>query len=182
MVELLVEAGAAVCPTNTARKTPLHLAAMGGPRWSTAAAAEASSLPGEEEEEVGDEFSATGTAVFAVNADGGSAMVSFLVRLGAGTEAVDIHGNTPLICAAKRGNYLTVDALLRLGARITASNVRGHTALHVSAFAHQLPVVVRKRSGMTLSMKRDSAPRHREPSLYSVSSGNLCAGMQRWAS
>ena len=94
-----------------------------------------------DDDDAGDEFSVASPEA---NTDGGSAMVTLLVRLGAGTEAADIHGNTPLICAAKRGNFRAVDTLLRLGARPYAANVRGHTALHVAAFAHQLPVVVRR--------------------------------------
>jgi len=73
--------------------------------------------------------------------DGGSAMITLLARLGANLDAIDAEQNTPLLLAAKRGNYLAVETLLTLGARIYAQNIRGHTALHIAAFHHHIPVV-----------------------------------------
>jgi ankyrin repeat protein len=151
MVSLLVDAGATINATNSVRKTPLHLAATGGPRWSpgvakgAAGASASATLPPSSASvasaPVGeDDILPEGN--HDANSDGGSAMVVLLVRLGANLEALDNHDNTPLISAAKHGNYLTVDTLLHLGAHVYAANVRGQTALHIAAFSHQLPVVV----------------------------------------
>lgn len=68
-------------------------------------------------------------------------MISLLVHLGANLEAVDEELNTPLVFAARRGNYLAAETLLMAGARPYAANIRGQTALHAATFAHHVPVV-----------------------------------------
>jgi ankyrin repeat protein len=130
-VSLLFDAGANVNATSSQRKTPLHMAATGGPAFEAGFKllrplppmdAPPSHPPG-------------GTA------DGNSAMVSHLTKLGANLEAVDLEGNTPLLAAARCNNHLCVQRLLLLGARVYHANVRGHTALHLAAFHHCEPAV-----------------------------------------
>lgn len=143
VVELLYNAGANANATNSVRKTPLHMSAAGGPHFSSGENlipkdAEAQSSSQHDNDDADDE---DGAGKVGGTADGNTAMITLLVKLGSNLEAADLEGNTPLIAAAKRGNHLGVQTLLTLGARIYAQNIRGHTALHMSAFLHQLPVV-----------------------------------------
>jgi ankyrin repeat protein len=142
--------------TTTTRKTPLHMAATGGPNFNPArhltprdpeAEAAAAAAAEAEAEVAGGEgglhlsASRRSLAGDGASEDGNAGMITLLVRLGADIEHVDLEGGTPIIAAAKRGNHLGVDTLLNLDARIYAQNIRGHTALHVAAFAHHIPVV-----------------------------------------
>jgi ankyrin repeat protein len=115
---------------------------------------QADALAEEADREAGDQFlaqtgrsatSQSGRKASAVSggssSDGGAATIALLVRLGARVEAADEEGNTPLMVAAKRGNYRAVDTLLTLGANIYAQNIRGQTCLHMATFQRRLPVI-----------------------------------------
>ena len=148
-VRLLFEAGADVNAANCLQKSPLHLAAVGGPHFEPGHKL----LPTGAGADGGDEAAAAAGGAAGAGegapphsgpggtADGNHAVIVLLSKLGANLEAVDLEGNTPLIAAARRGNHLGVQTLLNLGARCYAQNIRGHTALHAAAFAKQLPCV-----------------------------------------
>ncbi len=156
VVRLLFEAGADVNASNCLQKSPLHLAAVGGPHFEpghrllpggagAAEVSEAAAAAAAAAEEGGEGAAAQHQAAAhsgpGSTADGNHAVIVLLAKLGANLEAVDLEGNTPLIAAARRGNHLGVETLLNLNARCYAQNIRGHTALHVAAFAKQLPCV-----------------------------------------
>jgi len=145
VARLLFDAGADINAVNCLQKTPLHLAAAGGPHFEAGhnvlPKPGAASADGEDADDAEDAHDAAQLKGPGGTNDGNHAIIVLLVKLGANLEAVDSEGNTPLITAARRGNHLGVETLLKLGARCYAQNIRGHTCLHVAAFAKQLPCV-----------------------------------------
>lgn len=60
-------------------------------------------------------------------------LVELLVRFGAKVNAIDKHGNTPLILAAGAADDKVLNALLIAGAEVNAANKEGQTALMEAA-------------------------------------------------
>ncbi len=74
-------------------------------------------------------------ALSAAARQGAASLVAALLDAGAGTDAADADGWTPLRAAAWAGHADTVAVLLRRGARADASDAEGRTALRAAAWA-----------------------------------------------
>lgn len=60
-------------------------------------------------------------------------MVEYLISKGARIDAGMSNGDSPLHCAALKGNAEVVEALLQCGAPVSAKNTSGQTPLHYAA-------------------------------------------------
>ena len=88
-----------------------------------------------------------------------SQAVEFLLSHGADLESTDIHGETPLMWAAKHGNTEVVETLLKHGASLDMRDKADWTALELAQFAgHSNVVDLLKAKGASASRKgkRDS--------------------------
>lgn len=65
--------------------------------------------------------------------NGKANMVRFLLKNNADINAVDLNGNTPLICAVINGKYPMVKRLIRNGADVYSADSGGNTAIHLAA-------------------------------------------------
>jgi ankyrin repeat protein len=121
LVQLLIDAGAALDALDYCNRTPLHIAASKGHSDAARALLEA------------------GAAVNACNTDGKSilhyaavqgskAVVSLLLAFGADVTAVDVQRETPLFAAVRAGQRLAAAVLVQAGADTTALNCWGELA------------------------------------------------------
>ena len=69
----------------------------------------------------------------AVSEYSNTAVLKYLVINGADIDAVDNDGNTPLMLAASRNRYDTVEMLAQKGADLFTCNKQGYNALHLAA-------------------------------------------------
>jgi len=73
---------------------------------------------------------------------GAAAAAAALIEAGADVNAVDSHGQTPLMAAAQAGNPEAVSALIRAGADVRRKDQRGKTALVLAADFRARPEVI----------------------------------------
>lgn len=86
--------------------------------------------------------------------------VEFLLSNGADIEAGDVHGQTPLMYAAKRGNLNVAEALIKHGATLNAHDENDWTALELAkVFSYTNVVAFLESKGATPSRKaKDDFP------------------------
>jgi ankyrin repeat protein len=76
-----------------------------------------------------------------------AAAAEFLLQHGAELESKDVHGQTPLMWAAKRGNLEVVQCLLAHGAEVNTRDERDRTALllaSASGFTNIVELLIKK--------------------------------------
>eukprot|EP00298_Acanthocystis_sp_HF-20_P007560 c17130_g1_i1.p1 GENE.c17130_g1_i1~~c17130_g1_i1.p1 ORF type:complete len:306 (+),score=117.89 c17130_g1_i1:24-941(+) len=89
---------------------------------------------------------------FALNLEAWS-LAALLIEGGADTECPDVHGNTLLHHACRKGDEEKVGFLLRHGADICAVNSRGETSLHVVCSSYSQNELMIKRNGVNSEEK-----------------------------
>ncbi|HEV2208314.1 MAG TPA: ankyrin repeat domain-containing protein [Verrucomicrobiae bacterium] len=81
----------------------------------------------------------------------------FLLDHGAELESLDIHGQTPLMWAAKRGNAEVAETLIKRGARLDSHDKADWTALEFAqTFGHSNVVALLSAKGAAPSRKNKS--------------------------
>ncbi|KAK9810266.1 hypothetical protein WJX72_007655 [[Myrmecia] bisecta] len=145
--EELLQRGASHSVTDKARRTPLHMAALGGSEAVAKLLIDAgASLDARDSNNL--------TALHKAVTQSHEAMAQLLLQRGADVIAELSDGTTPVMLAAWKGQVALVDMLVQHGANLQAVNVDGQSVLHEAAAAgHEGVVQLLLSYGMDPSLR-----------------------------